>query len=52
MRTGQEKEIGQEKRTAMVKLKGLAVPPLYINIELMGFAVPPLNFSFQNYSFY
>jgi hypothetical protein len=48
MRTGQEKETGQEKRTTMVKLMGLAVPLLNINIELMGLAMPPLNFSFQN----
>jgi len=66
MITGQEKEIGQGKRTAMVKLMGLAMPPLNINIELMGLAMPPLNinielmglantpliFSFRNYSFY
>jgi len=38
MITGQEKEIGQGKRTAMVKLMGLAMPPLNINIELMGLA--------------
>jgi len=43
MITGQEKEIGQGKRTAMVKLMGLAMPPLNINIELMGLAMPPLN---------
>jgi hypothetical protein len=29
MRTVQEKEIGQEKRTTMVKFMGLAVPPIY-----------------------
>ena len=52
MRMGQEKETGQEKRTTMVKLMGLAVPSLNINIELMGLAMPPLTFSFENYSFY
>ena len=43
MITGHEKEIGQGKRTTMVKLTGLAMPPLNINIELMGLAMPPLN---------
>jgi hypothetical protein len=38
MRTGQEKGIGQERRTTMVKL--------------MGLAMPSLNFSFQKCSFY
>ena len=45
MITGQEKEIRQGKRTAMVKLMGLAMPPLNINIELMGLAMPLLNLS-------
>ncbi len=47
MITGQEKEIEQGKRTAMVKLKGLAMPPLNINIELMGLAMPPLNINIE-----
>jgi hypothetical protein len=47
MITGQEKEIGQGKRTAMVKLMGLAMPPLNINIELMGLAMPPLNINIE-----
>jgi hypothetical protein len=46
MITGHEKEIGQGKRTTMVKLTGLAMPPLNINIELMGLAMPPLNINF------
>jgi hypothetical protein len=45
MITGQEKEIRQGKRTAMVKLMGLTMPPLNINIELMGLAMPPPNLS-------
>jgi hypothetical protein len=44
--TGQEKEIGQGKRTTVGKLMGLAMPPLNINIELMGLAMSPLIFSF------
>ena len=52
MITGQEKEIGQGKRTVMVKLMGLAMYPLNINISLMGLTNTYLIFSFQNYSFY
>jgi hypothetical protein len=52
MRTGQEKGIGQERRTTMVKLMGLAMPSLTNTIKLMGLAVPSLNFSFQKCSFY
>jgi hypothetical protein len=48
MRTAQEKRIGQERRTTMVKLMGLA---LNITIKLTGLAMPSLNFSFQNFSF-
>jgi hypothetical protein len=44
MITGQEIEIGQGKITAMVKLMGLAMPPLNINIELIGLANIPLIF--------
>jgi hypothetical protein len=43
MRTGQEKETGQEKRTTMVKLMDLAVPPLNINIKLMGLTMKSTN---------
>jgi hypothetical protein len=50
MITGHEKEIGQGKRTTMVKLTGLAMPPLNINIELTGLAMPRLIFSFHNFS--
>jgi hypothetical protein len=66
MRTGQEKGIGQEGRTTMmklmglvmpsltitIKLMGLAMPSLNITIKLMGLAMPSLNFSFQKCSFY
>jgi hypothetical protein len=51
MRTAQEKRIGQERRTTMVKLMGLAIPSLNITIKLTGLAMPSLNFSFQNFSF-
>ncbi len=47
MITGHEKEIGQGKRTTMVKLTGLAMPPLNINIELTGLAMPPLNINIE-----
>ncbi len=47
MITGHEKEIGQGKRTAMVKFMGLAMPPLNINIKLMGLAMPPLNINIK-----
>jgi hypothetical protein len=49
MKTGHEKEIRQGKRTTMVKLTGLAMPPLNINIELMGLAMLRLIFSFHNF---
>jgi hypothetical protein len=38
---------GQEKRTTMVKLMGLAVPLLKINIKLMGLAMPSLNINIE-----
>ncbi len=47
MITGHEKEIGQGKRTTLVKLTGLAMPPLNINIELMGLAMPLLNINIE-----